>query len=323
METKLHLLIFFSLTILKCNGHVPILRNILSGTHSIIHEVAGGVIDHISHGLHLKVDGKFEVNKKVEQAPNYENQAHIRPMEKPEQTIIVVVEKEHNHHHNHRPYDNNNGPGYNDYGPNHNGPGRPNNGVNGNYGNQNFNRPGPNNYDRPGYNGNFNGNQDQVQYQNQYNKPNGYQQNGYGNPGYDRPNYPPQHNNGLYNNRENNYYGHNSQPNYGNNYNESPRPNQFNNNINQGNQNNFNGNNNFRPNAHQTSTVAAFENPSSEFQTSKPSSTKKPDEDAPLFIPLNPDDKDDTTNSAPKREADKKPVNQDEDFDLDIRFKDE
>lgn len=330
METKLHLLILF-VTILKCNGHVPILSDILSGTHSIIHGVAGGVIDHISQGFRLNLDGKFDVNKKVDQSPQYGNQPHIGPQEKPEQTIVVIVEKEHNHHHHHRPHDNNNGqygPGYNEYRPNQNGPGRPDYGVNGNYGNQDFIRPRPNVYDRPfENNGNYNGNQGQNNYQNQYNKPNTYPPNNYGNPGYDRPYYPPQHNNELNNNREDyNKYGHNPQPNYGDNFNNGPpRPNQFNNDIpngNPGNQNNYNTNNNFKPTGYETSTVSEFVNPSTGFPISKPSSTKKPDEDVPLFIPLNPEDKDDMTNSAPKRETDKKPVDQDEDFELDIRIKD-
>lgn len=358
MGTKL---LIFSLAITVCNGHIPILGDLISATH----KVAGTILEGITHGHHFNVDGSAGFKTETSHQSNYKSTSQ------PEETVIIVVENGGNSNeysrspgnyrpaqHNQKPSFNSNegyGHGYNEYRPNHNTPVRPHT----HHGNENFN----NNYYNNIHPGGFNNGRPQNYYDNnQHQHQQGHNPNRY--PNY--PNqenhyhgnhqYPPQPNgnNGFYDqNNGNNFNVYNPRPNTWNNNNGIPsQPPPFNGNNQQNNgypnpnnnngifsqQPSFNTNNqqnNLYPNDNNNNGNANsdgshfVQKPTTgflsegPFPTIKPTEkTKTPDNDVPLFIPLLTDE---NKNTAPKRETDdnkNKPAeSQEEEFELDVRIK--
>lgn len=355
MGTKL---LIFSLAISVCNGHIPILGDLISATH----KVAGTILEGITHGHHFNGEGSVNIRTETSHQSNYKSTSQ------PEETIIVVVENGGNSNdysrspgnyrpaqHNQKPSFNSNegyGHGYNEYRPNHNTPVRPHT----HHGNENFN----NNYYNNNHPGGFNNGRPQNYYDNnqhqQGHNPNRYpnypnQENHYhGNHQY-RP--QPNGNNGFYDqNNGNNFNVYNPRPNTWNNNNRIPsQPPPFNGNNQQNNgypnpnnnngipsqQPSFNSNNqqnNLYPNGINNNGNANSDGshfvkkPTTGFLTEGPFSTieptektKTPDNDVPLFVPLLTDE---NKNTAPKRETDdnkNKPAeSQEEEFELDVRI---
>ncbi|CAH2092243.1 unnamed protein product [Euphydryas editha] len=323
MGTKL---LIFLLAISICNGHIPLLGDIISATRTNIHKVAGTILDGITHG-HRSTD--------VETS----HQSNYERTKAPEETIVIVVENGANSNeynrpsenygpkqHDHRPSFNNNGgygPGYNEYRPNHNRPV-----TSHHHENENFNNY--NNFHQGHHYGHPQNNYDYSQYH-------GHNPNRYSNypnqryPNYENHQYPQQQNgnNGFYDqNNGNNNNGYNPRPNPNNNG--IPiQPPPFNHN-NQQNNNNFYPKPNYNNNNVNSDDSHFIKNPTTEFLTEGSASTvkptqmtKTPNNDGPLFIPLLPDGSKDIT--APKRETgdhkEKPAKDQEEDFELDVRIK--
>ncbi|CAG4941482.1 unnamed protein product [Colias eurytheme] len=308
--------------------------------HSGIQNVAGAVLGNVHHGLDFNIGGHVGANG--QRRPDNQGNSN-----RPGDTVVVVIKEEDNNNDNYRPPDNNfqrpNGPPHNNHhhGPPHNNHhhGPPHN-QNNQFG-QNNQRPNynnPNNFiNRPPNRPNYGNDYPNNDYQNQgngnfNNRPNNQQ---HGN-GYGQNNYPNQQ-------QGNNGYGQNNYPNNqqgnDNGQNNNGYPNNQNNNFNRPNFNNDRPDITGNPNQQVGLTIPFdkttqnTERPSTEF-ISKPDyqhkeeSTKKPvDNDAPFFVPLNPNEYSYGGNKInitdPKRDTNNKAESEDEDFNIDIRIKDE
>ncbi|CAH2063067.1 unnamed protein product, partial [Iphiclides podalirius] len=308
---------------LQCEGSLSLLGGILSTAHehihSRVHDVAGAVLGTINKGLNLNLEGHLGVNQQRQPGYDYET-THG-------QDVI-----------SNNPYYNNYGSHVNEYRPNTNG------GVQQPINNnQRPYVPNSNGYNRPAQNSynNFN-----EQYENQYS---GYPNNKYehnqqnpnnNNFGYNQPR-PDNQNYGAGNNYPNNQnQGYPYKQNQGN-----PNNPNYSNNNDYHNQNDYNKPNSgnpiyngqgqkypkpistpaARPEYSETTTLSNGDD-TNEDEDDK--STENTTEDLPLFIPLGPNDYvyggDKINVTAPKRQTNNKPQTaQEEDFPIDIRFKDE
>ncbi|CAG9563330.1 unnamed protein product [Danaus chrysippus] len=286
MDLKLKLLLFLTI-IVNCNGHLSILKDIIHTAHDRVHDTAKTILGGFNFDFHIGGHHRTPTPP-----PNYP------PPETGDKTIVVVVENP------------------TDQGPHDNGF-RPTNNNNGQRPQYNGNRPHDNGYN--GYNGYNNGNHqnnggntnNNHQYQPGYNGPN---QNS---PGYSNGNVD------VYNkpNQIDQNYNNQGTPNYGNNNNAHIDPNY--------NQNVYpNNNNQNSPPSNPTSRPTEY-TPTASLSTERPNqqTTKKPDNDAPFFVPLNPDGYiytgDKIYTGGPKREVDSKPAENDDEFQIDIRLKDQ
>ncbi|XP_028042946.1 GATA zinc finger domain-containing protein 14-like [Bombyx mandarina] len=332
------IVIFVLLVVSECNG--GLITGILSGAHDVHKQVQGAVLGGLSQAFNFNVHGQFGVNQQRpppnheqipsepnQEPPNYGEQDRFPPSHngyRPpngqngyERPHRPHNHRPHNHHHNNQ-NDNPNYEGPHNFGNKYPKPIYGNQNPNGQNNHMNHNH-GPednlngqpeygnqNNLNRPGYGGQNNHNENQ----NNYGRP----QPEFGNNNH-RPTTP---------NHQQNYrppFNNNNQ-----NFNNDPyQQDNGNDDNNNGQQNHIN----FKPtteNPKQPDKTPNYEQNGNQ-NSNIDKTTKNPDQ--PLFIPLNPNeytyggDKIEVT--APKRDTNDKPkpADEDDEYAIDIRFKDQ